>query len=582
MSKVGQPVLSVSNLTVEFPSGEGRYTALNRVSFSIAPGEVVALVGESGSGKTATALSIMQLLDKKSGATCDGRITLFDGEQNLELNAAKEAQLSNVRGKKIAMVFQEPMSSLNPAISCGKQITEAVRQNLGMPAREAKSYVMDVLREVGVEDAEELYSKHPHAISGGQKQRVLIAMAIACRPSLIIADEPTSALDAAVRKKVLAQLKKNEKNDASALLFITHDLDLAASFADRVLVMYAGRIVEQGNISTIINNPKHPYTKGLINCRPPKTGRYYFLPTIDDFMRVTADGKNLEQQTDVQALLNSLRVSPADRSKRHQRMYASQPVISVKHLTRKFSRLFTQAGIEPEFKAVDDVSFDLYPAETLGLVGASGCGKTTLARCIIGLDNDFEGEVLLPDLEDPTAYKPINNLRAMGKRVQYIFQDPYASLDPKMTIGETLLEPLLVRQKTSTHQARKSRVIELMTQVGLKPHHYDRYPNEFSGGQRQRICIARALLLDPEVLICDEAVSALDVSVQAQVLNLLNELKYQYNLSYIFISHDANVVRFMSDRVMVMHRGKVVEIDEADNLFANPKNTLSQAILDLT
>lgn len=571
------PIVSIKNFGVEFPSGMGRFTAVNNISFDIFKGEVVAIVGESGSGKSVTGLSIIQLLAKNAGASVEGSIMLNVDDRSIEINSASEREMSTIRGKHVAMIFQDPMSSLNPALRCGDQIAEAMENHLKLSASEAKLKVLSILENVGIDDPEGVYAKYPSQISGGQKQRVLIAMAISCNPDLLIADEPTTALDAAVRKRVLKTIKTMKSQKDLSILFITHDLDLAAEIADRVLVMYAGKIAEQGDMKSVFENPQHPYTKGLISSRPPKKGRYYFLPTIEDFMRLSADGLSNEKVSGNEVLFKGVEITKKDREKRHQQIYVRNPILKVSHLSKSFRKnngLFAPAS---RHHAVDDVSFELFRGETLGIVGQSGCGKTTLVRSIVGLNSGYNGEVLF-EKKDENGYESITSLTKMGKRVQYIFQDPYASLDPRMSIGRTLAEPLEVLGKFTSKQDKLDRIYEILAQVGLKPYHYDRYPHEFSGGQRQRICIARALLLEPEILICDEPVSSLDVSVQAQVLNLLNELKYEYNLSYLFISHDLNVVRFMSDRVLVMNNGKIIEEGEADQLFEHPQEEYTKAL----
>ncbi len=572
-----QPIVSIKNFGVEFPSGMGRFTAVNNISFDIFKGEVVAIVGESGSGKSVTGLSIIQLLAKNAGASVEGSIMLNVDDRLIEINSASEREMSTIRGKHVAMIFQDPMSSLNPALRCGDQIAEAMENHLKLSASEAKLKVLSILENVGIDDPEGVYAKYPSQISGGQKQRVLIAMAISCNPDLLIADEPTTALDAAVRKRVLKTIKTMKSQKDLSILFITHDLDLAAEIADRVLVMYAGKIAEQGDMKSVFENPQHPYTKGLISSRPPKKGRYYFLPTIEDFMRLSSDGLSNETVSGKDILFKGIEITKKDREKRHRQIYGRKPILKVSHLSKSFRKnngLFAPAS---RHHAVDDVSFELFRGETLGIVGQSGCGKTTLVRSIVGLNSGYNGEVLF-EKKDENGYESITSLAKMGKRIQYIFQDPYASLDPRMSIGRTLAEPLEVLEKFTSKQDKLDRIYEILAQVGLKPYHYDRYPHEFSGGQRQRICIARALLLEPEILICDEPVSSLDVSVQAQVLNLLNELKYEYNLSYLFISHDLNVVRFMSDRVLVMNDGKIIEEGEADQLFEHPQEDYTKAL----
>ncbi|MEX2597639.1 MAG: ABC transporter ATP-binding protein, partial [Salibacteraceae bacterium] len=496
-----ESILQVENYSLEFPSGEGRFLAVNDISFEIKKGEVVALVGESGSGKSVTGLSAMKLINNNADASSSGKFSFKSTGGWVDLLNIEEPKMRKIRGKEIAMIFQEPMSSLNPGLRCGEQISEALRLHLQMNRSDAHKRTISLFEEVGLSNPERVYKKYPNQISGGQKQRVLIAMAVCCNPRLLIADEPTTALDTGVRKKVLDSIKLAKDKYELSILFITHDLDLAAHIADRVLVMYAGKIVEEGSMDSIFNHPKHPYTKGLINCRPPKTDRYYFLPTIEDFMRLSADGKSMAMadDTNLNDLLNSLKIKTTDRIKRHQRLYQERPIIQVKSLSKTFSTPSVWFGKSARFIAVNDVSFDLFAGETLGLLGPSGCGKTTLARSIIGLYQNYDGQVLFRN-KNNGEYHPIKALDKIGKKVQYIFQDPYASLDPRMTIGETLMEPLAIHQPEMSSSQHQNRIVELLIKVGLKPFHMERYPHEFSGGQRQRICIARALLLEPEVL----------------------------------------------------------------------------------
>lgn len=572
-----KPLLSVKNLKVEFPAADGRLTAVNNITFDIFPGEIVALVGESGSGKSVTGLSIIRLVEQGGGSITEGNITFLSDNIDFDLVSFTYDQMSTIRGRQISMIFQEPMTSLNPALSCGYQIAEVIRRHLKKSAAQAKTLTLEVLGQVGIPAAEEAYHKYPHQFSGGQKQRIMLAMAIACGSQLVIADEPTTALDASVQRKIIRLLKDIQQQRSLSMLYITHDLDSIEHFADRVMVMYAGKIVEQGPVREIFGNPQHPYTKGLLACRPPKKGRYYFLPTTDDFMRISADGSGVQESADLGEIFRELEVAPSVRRQQVEKIYQGEPVIKVEGLSKSYYRRgnWWQRN---RFQAVDQVSFSLYPGETLGLVGESGCGKSTLARCIIGLLEPDTGGVLMKG-RDMNGYAKVPPLQRIGSKIQYVFQDPYSSLNPRRTIGQILLEPLHAHGLLNSRSERMDKVHELLAKVGLKPFHFDRYPHEFSGGQRQRICIARALLLEPEVIICDEAVSALDVSVQAHVLNLLNELKYEYGLSYIFISHDLSVVRYMSDRVMVMKDGRIVEEGEADRVFWQPQHEYTRELV---
>lgn len=571
-------LLSVKNLVTAFSAGEGRINAVNNISFNIKKGQVVAIVGESGSGKSVTGLSIMRLVEHGGGTIEDGQILFGSDNVFFDLTRFTEDQMRTIRGKGISMIFQDPMTTLNPALTCGHQIKEMVKLHLHMNEKQATEHVLDLLNQVEIEEPEQALKKYPHEFSGGQLQRILIAMAISCNPQLIIADEPTTALDASVRAKILNILKDVQRKRNLAVLFITHDLDSVMHFADKILVMYAGKIVERGFLREVVQKPKHPYTKGLLACKPPTSGRYYFLPTINDFMRISNDGKDLDTSVNLEDVFNDLRISESSRNMQLKKIYHGEPILTVTNLYKTYSKyagLFRQAK---EFHAVRNVSFNLFKGETLGLVGSSGCGKSTLARCLVNLVHNDGGKIQLynPEVFD---LEEIGDLREIGHDIQYIFQDPYSSLSPRMTIGEALMEPLKYHRRLKTKQQKLDRVNELLIQVGLKPYHFDRYPHEFSGGQRQRICIARALLLEPRIIICDEAVSALDVSVQAQVLNLLNELKYEYGLSYIFISHDLNVVRYMSDRILVMEEGRIIEEGESDNLFKYPHKPYTQELV---
>lgn len=568
----------MEGLTVEFPAGDGYYTVINDVHFNVFPKEVVALVGESGSGKSVTAKAITKLLPEHLQINLSGSVWLRKASgAALDLITASNHEMEEVRGRDIAIVFQESLSGLNPALTCGSQIIEVLQMHLKLGYREALARSIELLEDVGIAKEESIHERYPHQLSGGQVQRVFIAMAIASQPRLLIADEPTTALDATSRKRVMQVLKKVKEKYGLAILFITHDLELATEIADRVLVMHTGLMVEQGITEAVFNKAKHPYTKGLVNCRPPKDKRLYFLPTLDDFMRVTADGTDLEDSPELDQVTNSLILHPQYRKLRHETIYDGQPIMKVSHCSKNFTSRNAWFGKRTKH-AVNDVSFEVYQGETLGILGSSGCGKTTLAKCITGLMDPDQGEVLF--LDDASGqYKPMRSPRAIGERVQYIFQDPYASLNPRLTIKEILLEPLQSHRPDLKDHERSSRLLELIAKVGLKPHHLERYPKAFSGGQRQRICIARALLMDPKIIICDEAVASLDVSVQAQVLNLLNELKYEYNLSYIFISHDANVVRFMSDRIGILKDGKLLELQEADTLFESPQHAYTESLI---
>ncbi len=577
-------LLEVKNLVVEFETDTGTVRAVDEIDFSVFRGETIGIVGESGSGKSVTSLSVMGLIQQPPGRIADGTIEYYgDDNRPVNLLSLSEKEMNQYRGNEMAMIFQEPMTSLNPVFTCGNQVLEAIQLHLKLDKQAAKASVLDLFGRVQLPDPERIYKSYPHEISGGQKQRVMIAMAMSCNPKLLIADEPTTALDVTVQKAILKLMADLKKDLDAAVIFISHDLAVIAEIADRVLVMYKGEIVEQGKVADIFNHPKHPYTKGLLACRPPLAYRVERLPVIGDFMEVEKDGngKNIitEISTSVAEKLGSVKSDPAKRVARLAELYKQPPLLEVKNLNTWFSSKKNFFGKTTDWvKAVNDVSFSVYPGETLGLVGESGCGKTTLGRSIIGLNKPQSGKILYngKDLLKMNA----KELQAMRREIQIIFQDPYGSLNPRMTIGAAILEPVSVHGVINGKQAQKDYVIDLMETVSLKAEHFDRYPHEFSGGQRQRVGIARALALNPKFLICDESVSALDVSVQAQVLNLLIELQKQRSLTYIFISHDLSVVKFMSDRMMVMNAGRIEELDDADTIYSNPKAAYTKRLID--
>ena len=570
-------LLEVKNLVTSFAAGKGQVNSVSNISFKVDEGEFVALVGESGSGKSVTGLSIMRLVEHNGGFIESGQILFKSDGVNFDMVNFTEDQMRTLRGHSISMIFQDPMSTLNPVLTCREQISEMVAKHLHYKSDKLEKYVIDLLDQVGIVNPEFAMGKFPHEFSGGQLQRILIAMSISCNPKLLIADEPTTALDAAVRVKILQILREVQKKRNLSIILITHDLDSVQHFADRILVMYAGKIVERGSVKAILDSPQHPYTKGLLACRPPATHRYYFLPTLSDFMRISADGQNLET-IDLPQVFEDLRVKDNLRQKRLNEIYKHEPILSVQGLSKVYNSA-RSTFTNNYFEAVKDVSFNLYSGEILGLVGSSGCGKSTLARCLVQLALKTEGKIEVRNMRTKEM-EAAKSLHKIGTDIQYIFQNPYSSLSPRMTIGEALLEPLSMNPKYKTKKEKLERVNETLYQVGLKSYHFDRYPHEFSGGQRQRIAIARALLPEPRILICDEAVSALDVSVQAQVLNLLNELKYELDLSLIFISHDLNVVRYMCDRILVMDKGKIVDEGESDSLFANPKSEITRSLME--
>ena len=573
-------LLEFKNLVTEFHTEGTIVKAVNGVSFTLNKGETIGIVGESGSGKSVTSLSAMRLIPSPPGVISGGEI-IFHGKdgKSTDLLAITEEEMRKFRGNDIAMIFQEPMTSLNPVFTCGDQVMEAIVLHQKLNKKAAKALTISLFKEVQLPDPERIFSTYPHQISGGQKQRVMIAMAMSCQPSVLIADEPTTALDVTVQKTILQLMQNLQKEHDMGIMFITHDLGVIAELADKVVVMYKGNIVEQGSVWDIFNNPKHPYTKGLLACRPPLDKRYTFLPTVSDFMKIGENGEILDNGVSVAEFTKDLAIPDSDRKAKQEKLFAQEPIMKIKNLKTYFPiRNGFFGGITSYVKAVEEVTFDVYPGETLGLVGESGCGKTTIGRTILRLEEPTEGEMIYKG--NDIAKMNAEQLRAFRKEVQIIFQDPYSSLNPRMTIGNAIMEPMQVHKILENDEQRKKKVEELLTRVSLDPAHFYRYPHEFSGGQRQRIGIARALAVNPKFIICDESVSALDVSVQAQVLNLLNELKEEFGLTYIFISHDLSVVKYMSDRMVVMQDGKIEELGDADQIYNEPKTPYTQKLID--
>lgn len=563
----GYLLLEVKNMSVSFRTEGGVIPAVDNVSFSIGKKEILGIVGESGSGKSVTALSIMGLIPNPPGRV-DAESIRFsaDGRSVTRLDSMPGNGLRKIRGRFISMIFQEPMTSLNPVFTCGDQVSETLREHLGISGREARKRTLDLFGEVRLPDPPRIFRSFPHELSGGQKQRVMIAMAISCNPSLLIADEPTTALDVSVQKTILELLKQLKENRDMSILFITHDLGLIRRFADRVLVMYRGAIVEQGRVDEVFGHPGHPYTRGLIACRPPKDRRPLRLPVIGDFMDSEPVGEEPGAGFE------------SDRLQEISSPGAGEPILRVERLGKSYTSGSQFSGARREItRTVEDMSFSIYPGETLGIVGESGSGKTTLSRTILHLIPPSEGRILFRN-EDITTFNR-KRMKMLRKELQIIFQDPYSSLNPRMTIGEAIREPLEVHHLCGNRRKQMDRVYRLLEMVGLRPDHAGRYPHEFSGGQRQRICIARAIGVEPSLIICDESVSALDVSIQAQILNLLNDLKRRLCLTYIFISHDLNVVKFMSDRLIVMKEGRIAEMGDADGIFSNPKTEYTRILL---
>jgi peptide/nickel transport system ATP-binding protein len=575
-----RPLLEVRNLVTQFKTEDEYIKAVNDISFTLHKGETIGIVGESGSGKSVTSLSIMQLIPNPPGKITGGEIIYHtkDGK-TVDLVKTKKDEMRNYRGNEIAMIFQEPMTSLNPVIKCGDQVMESILLHRKITKKQARERVLQLFNEVQLPTPELMMERYPHQLSGGQKQRVMIAMAMSCDPNILIADEPTTALDVTVQKTILDLMQKLQQQHNMGILFITHDLGVIAELADTVVVMYKGKIVEQGPVLQIFTNPQHPYTRSLLACRPPLDKRLVRLPVVSDFMRRGDDGEIVELNKNVSSAVNSLVVTQEERKQQHIELYQRDKILEIQNLKTWFPAEKTLFGKVLSYtKAVDDVSFDVYEGETLGLVGESGCGKTTLGRSILKLSPAHDGKIFYR--REELLRMNESDFRERRKNMQIIFQDPYSSLNPRITIGDAIMEPMKVHNILPTGKQRRDKVYDLLKKVGLEEKYFNRYPHEFSGGQRQRICIARALALNPEFIICDESVSALDVSVQAQVLNLLNELKKEFKFTYIFISHDLSVVKFMSDRMVVMQKGKIEEIGDADEIYNNPKTDYTRKLIN--
>ena len=576
---MSKKLLEFKNLCTDFHTEGTIVKAVNDVSFVLNKGETIGIVGESGSGKSVTSLSAMRLIPSPPGIISGGEIIFHKDGSSVDLLKLSEDEMRTHRGNDIAMIFQEPMTSLNPVFTCGDQVMEAITLHQNLSTDEAKKLTIKLFEKVQLPEPERIFSTYPHQISGGQKQRVMIAMAMSCEPSVLIADEPTTALDVTVQKTILKLMQKLQKEQNMGIMFITHDLGVIAELADKVVVMYKGKIVEQGNVWDIFTNPKHPYTKGLLACRPPLDKRYKFLPTVSDFMQTDSEGKIIDNNVSVYDFTKDLVVSTKQRKLKHDEIYSQDPILKINNLKTYFPvRNGFFGGITSYVKAVDNISFDVYKGETLGLVGESGCGKTTCGRTILRLEEPTSGKIVYKGKDVSTMNS--EELRLFRKEVQIIFQDPYSSLNPRMTIGNAIMEPMQVHNILKDDNERKKRVEELLSKVSLDPTHFYRYPHEFSGGQRQRIGIARALAVNPKFIICDESVSALDVSVQAQVLNLLNDLKDEFGLTYIFISHDLSVVKYMSDRMVVMQSGKIEEMGDSDKIYNSPETSYTKKLID--
>lgn len=566
-----QPLLQIKNLSVNFKTDEAVTTAVKNISFNVYKGKITAVVGESGSGKSVTSLSILQLIPCPPVQYASGEILFTnDKSETVDLLKLSREEMQAIRGNRVAMIFQEPMTSLNPVFTCGNQVMEAIQLHQKITAAKAKEKTIHLFEKVKLPDPEGIFNRYPHQLSGGQKQRVMIAMAMCCKPALLIADEPTTALDVTVQKTILELIKDLQQQENMGVIFITHDLGVVAEIADEVVVMYRGEIVEQGTAAQIFKQPQHWYTKALLACRPVLHKKGERLPIVADF--------EINDDTLPKGSNSTVHTTSAANN-RYSTPNESAVLLKAENLSVWFPGKKSFPGkVHSYIKAVDDVSFEIYKGETLGLVGESGCGKTTLGRTLLRLIEPTNGKIIF-DGEDLLRYSK-DKLRALRKEIQIIFQDPYSSLNPRLTIGSSIAEPMRVHQLYKNNIQRKEKTVELLEKVNLKADHFNRYPHEFSGGQRQRICIARALALNPSFIICDESVSALDVSVQAQVLNLLNDLKKEMGFTAVFISHDLSVVKYISDRIMVMNKGKIEEQGEAGEIYYHPKKEYTQRLID--
>ncbi len=577
-------VLDVSNLLVEFPlQGKDKKVAVDNVNFQLKRGEILGIVGESGSGKSVTSLAIMGLIQNPGKIANESSIKYYQpSTDSIDLTQLEASEWTKYRGKEIAMIFQEPMSAFNPVYTIGYQLTEAIKLHQNVTQEEANQEAIDLLKNVRVlkqtcpnKQATSYLKRYPHELSGGQLQRVMIAMAISCKPHILIADEPTTALDVTVQKGILELLRGLCKDNNIAMIFISHDLGVINEVADNILVMRNGKVIEEGKKEQLLRHPQDGYTKGLLACRPPLHLKVDKLPTVADFLEDKEDS-NLSKESDL-----VYKIIPHDEIEARSKDAEEKKVLlSVEKLTVEFGKSAFLGLKADKFKAVNNISFKVHAGETLGLVGESGCGKSTLARTILRLIPAADGNVSFETYEISKKSMSSKWLRNLRKNMQIVFQNPYNSLNPRLTVGQAIAEPMIIHHTQPDSKKRREIVNALLTLVGLEKDTYDRYPHEFSGGQRQRICIARALALNPRFLICDESVSALDVSVQAQVLNLLKDLQKKLKLTCIFISHDLSVVRFMSDRIMVMNQGKIVEIGEAENVINNPQEDYTKNLLN--
>ena len=551
-------LLSVKKLSISFNSNNVLSKAVNSISFDVYENEIVGVIGESGSGKSVTALSLMRLIPFSEKTKFSGNVTY----KGMDIKELSEKEIQSVRGREIAMVFQEPMSALNPSMTCGSQVREILLHHDVVNKKDLNDEVLRLFNSVKIPDAHMAVQKYPHELSGGQQQRVMIAMAIACKPKILIADEPTTALDVTVQKEIIALLSSLQKETKMSIIFISHDLALVSEISNRILVMYKGKIIENGDTNTVLKTPKEPYTKALISAKPKTGKRLKRLPTIKDIL----SGSNKLEI-----------ITKKEREKRHKKIYNSPPILRVENLEKIYFKRYGLFSGKTSFKAIDNVSFKLFEGETLGLVGESGCGKSSLGNAILQLNRATSGSVFYKGKNLHKLSK--KDLRHLRKEIQIIFQDPLASLNPRLTIGKAIIEPMVVHKLYDNYSCRKSKALDILEKVGIDKNSFDRYPHEFSGGQRQRIVIARTIAVEPKLIICDESVSALDLSVQAQVLNLLNSLKDDFKFTYIFISHDLAVVKHMSDKILVMNNGKIEEQGDADEVYKNPKQKYTKRLI---
>ena len=612
------PLLEIKNLSTKFTLQNNFNEVVKNISFKLHKGEIIGIVGESGSGKSITALSAMKLTDSLPNATSSGKILFHQNSQTVDFNLLSEKQMQFYRGNEIAMVFQEPMTALNPVVKCGNQLIESIlihqknltnqsklellyekikliilnsisklflvvsigrisyfkKRHISEREKVAKAKAIQLFKKVKLSRPYDIFYSYPHEISGGQKQRVVIAMALSCNPSILVADEPTTSLDVTVQKTIISLLKELQKEFNMGILFISHDLTLVAELADRVLVMFNGEIVEEGKVREVYKNPKHPYTIGLLACKPPINTDLKELPTRKHFTEIDEDGFSGDVVKNIDDVLKKLSLKKSSIDFRNSILYNQEPLIDAKKLTKKYPLKSSKSKF---FSAVENVSFKIFPGETLGLVGESGCGKSTLGKILLKLSEPYSGSILFNG-ENISNYSN-RKMRPLRKDMQIIFQDPYSSLNPNKKIGKAIMEPMKVHNICENDFQRKQETLQLLSKVGIDKGDFDKFPHEFSGGQRQRICIARALALRPKFIVCDESVSALDVSVQAEILNLLNSLRDQFGLTYLFISHDLSVVKYMSDRILVMDKGKIVERGLADDVFFNPQKKYTQKLI---